>query len=71
VDEGVPVEGESVDQRGAERLLERRSTALLREPDLRKRRAKAYALLARNGFDPDICRDVARQFVERVQQSER
>ncbi len=26
----------------------------LREPDLRKRRAKAYALLARNGFDPDV-----------------
>jgi ribulose-5-phosphate 4-epimerase/fuculose-1-phosphate aldolase len=24
----------------------------MREPDLRKRRAKAYALLARAGFDP-------------------
>ena len=26
-----------------------------REPDLRRRRQKAYALLARNGFTPDVC----------------
>jgi regulatory protein len=40
-------------------LLERKSAALLREPDERKRRQKAYALLARNGFDPETCRVVS------------
>lgn len=47
----------SVDRIAAERLLERRRAALLREPDPRKRLQRAYALLARNGFDPDVCRD--------------
>jgi hypothetical protein len=32
---------------------------VLREPDPRRRRAKAYALLARNGFDPVVCSTVA------------
>jgi regulatory protein len=44
-------------------LLERKRAALSREPDERKRRQKAYALLARNGFDPETCRDVASSFV--------
>ena len=44
------------DDVAARRVLERRSAALLREPDLRRRRAKAYALLARHGFDPGTCR---------------
>lgn len=39
----------------AARLLERRMGALQREPDLRRRRQRAYALLARNGFTPDVC----------------
>jgi len=43
----------------AERLIARKRSALLRELDPRKRRARAYALLARNGFDPDVCRSVA------------
>lgn len=47
------------DQVAAEHLLARKRAALLREPDPRKRRQKAYALLARNGFGPDVCRDVA------------
>ena len=38
----------------ATRLLDRRGAALRREADPRRRRAKAYALLARNGFDPDV-----------------
>ena len=42
---------------GALRLLGRRSTALLRESDARRRRQRAYALLARQGFDPGTCRD--------------
>jgi regulatory protein len=47
------------DEEAATRLLARRGAPLLRELDPRKRRAKAYALLARNGFDPDVCRDAA------------
>jgi regulatory protein len=56
VDGSDPTEaGASADLAAASRLLERRAGALGREPDLRKRRQKAYALLARNGFDPDVC----------------
>jgi regulatory protein len=49
----------AADRAAAGRLIERRQSALHREPDPHKRRQKAYALLARNGFDPEICRDVA------------
>ncbi len=52
----------SVDRAAAERLLERRRAALFREPDLRKRRQKAYALLARNGFDPQVCQEASATF---------
>ncbi|MBX3029202.1 MAG: RecX family transcriptional regulator [Chloroflexi bacterium] len=51
---------DTADAAAARRLLDRRSAALLREPDPRKRRQKAYALLARNGFDPGVCAAVAR-----------
>jgi regulatory protein len=51
------------DRDAATALLERKRAALTREPDERKRRQKAYALLARNGFDPETCRDVASSFV--------
>jgi SOS response regulatory protein OraA/RecX len=44
----------SADDVAAARLLARRGGAVAREPDLRRRRAKAYALLARHGFDPDV-----------------
>jgi regulatory protein len=47
----------------ARRLLERSRRSLDRVADPRQRRAKAYALLARNGFDPDVCRDVAAELV--------
>jgi regulatory protein len=47
----------SADLAAARRLLERKAGALAREPDPRKRRQKAWALLARNGFDPDACRE--------------
>jgi regulatory protein len=43
----------------ARRLLARHERALARVIDPRARRERAYALLARNGFDPDVCRDVA------------
>jgi len=42
------------------RLLDRRRASLDREPDPAKRRQKAYALLARSGFDPDVCNDASR-----------
>ena len=44
------------DLAAAAALLARKRTSLEREADPRKRRQKAYALLARNGFDPDTCR---------------
>jgi regulatory protein len=47
------------DRLAAERLIERHRRALDRIDDPRKRRERAYALLARNGFDPDTCREVA------------
>ena len=46
----------------AGRLLDRHRRSLLRGPDPAKRRQKAYALLARNGFDPDTCRNAALSF---------
>jgi len=39
----------------AERLLVRHAAALGRVADPRRRRQRAYALLARNGFDSEIC----------------
>jgi regulatory protein len=47
------------DRLAAERLIERHNRALDRIEDPRKRRERAYALLARNGFDPETCREVA------------
>jgi regulatory protein len=43
----------SVDAAAAERLLARHARSLDRIADPRQRRQRAYALLARNGFDPD------------------
>jgi len=58
-------EGEAVepDLDAARRLLERNARSLERVADPRQRRARAYALLARNGFDPDVCREVAAEVV--------
>jgi hypothetical protein len=44
-------------------LLERRRRTLDGETDPRKRRQKGYALLARNGFDPDVCRQATTEFM--------
>jgi regulatory protein len=51
----------SPDEAAADRLLAKRMASLVREPDLRKRRQKAYALLARSGFSPDVCARMSRQ----------
>ncbi len=52
----VPV---SADRAAAERLLAKAARSLARVADPRQRRARAYSLLARNGFDPETCREVA------------
>ena len=53
---GVVPEGDGVDLEAARRLLARHERALARVADPRQRRQRAYALLARNGFDPETCR---------------
>ena len=47
------------DRNAAERLLGKNARSLRRIADPRQRRQRAYALLARNGFDPETCREVA------------
>jgi regulatory protein len=49
----------SADTVAAERLIARHARALARVADPRQRRQRAYGLLARNGFDPETCREVA------------
>jgi regulatory protein len=49
--------GEDPDRAAAVALLDRKKMALAREPDVNRRRQKAYALLARNGFGPETCRE--------------
>jgi hypothetical protein len=43
----------SADRAAAERLLARHRRGLARVTDPRRRRQRAYELLARNGFDPE------------------
>jgi len=57
-----PVVEPGADRRAAEKLLARRGAALGRIADPRARRQRAYALLARNGFSPEICREVSTRF---------
>lgn len=51
--------GPSADEAAAERLLARNARTLARVADPRARRQRAYALLARNGFDPAVCATLA------------
>ena len=53
----------SADEVAADRLLWKSRTTLLRVADPRARQQRAYALLARNGFDPEMCREVSARFV--------
>ena len=48
-----------VDLTAARRLLARNERALRRVADPRQRRQRAYALLARHGFDPETCREAS------------
>jgi regulatory protein len=47
------------DLAAARRLLARNARPLDRVRDPRQRRQRAYALLARNGFDPETCREAS------------
>ena len=58
-----PFDRSAADRAAALSLLKRRGSSLLREPDPRRRQHKAYSLLARNGFDPDICRAASAGFL--------
>ena len=52
------------DQAAARRLLDRRGRSLVLEADPRRRRERAYALLARSGFDPGTCREAVVEWLE-------
>ena len=56
-------EGVEVDLEAARRLLARNARSLARVADPRVRRQRAYALLARSGFDPDTCRQASAELV--------
>jgi regulatory protein len=62
-DEEAGTERVEPDEAAAGRLLERRRRDLERVTDPRKRRARAYALLARNGFGPEIAARLAAGFM--------
>jgi regulatory protein len=47
---------DAADLEAATRLLHKRAGSLSRESDPRRRQQRAYALLARHGFTPDVCR---------------
>jgi regulatory protein len=61
---GGDPESPSPDDAAAERLLRRKLPAILREVDPRRRRQRAYALLARSGFAPDLCSSVSRRVLD-------
>lgn len=52
------------DRVAADRLLARNARALDRVADARQRRQRAYALLARNGFDPETCREASARLMD-------
>ena len=58
--ESLGEDGRSADEAAAARLLARHAAALGRVADPRARRQRAYGLLARNGFDPDVAMRVSR-----------
>lgn len=63
-------EDADVDLEAARRLIARNARALDRVADPRARRQRAYALLARNGFDPDVCRQASAELAEEPQESD-
>jgi regulatory protein len=63
-DLNVATDGPGVDDDAARRLIARHERSLARIADPRQRRQRAYALLARNGFDPETCREASAQVAE-------
>lgn len=53
----------SADEAAAERLLAKKLPAIRRESDPRRRLQRAYGLLARNGFGPDVCSSVSKRLL--------
>jgi regulatory protein len=62
-DDAADGTGRGADEVAAERLLRKSRAALMRVADPRVRRQRAYALLARNGFDPEVCRDLSARLI--------
>jgi regulatory protein len=63
IDERGGDDAASVDRAAADRLVARNARALQRIADVRVLRQRAYALLARNGFAPDVCSSVSAELV--------
>jgi regulatory protein len=63
LDDSDGTEVDDPEEAAARRLLDRRRRDLDRVVDPRKRRARAYALLARNGFSPEIAGRLAAALV--------
>jgi regulatory protein len=59
--------GPSADEAAAQRLLARNARLLERVADPRARRQRAYALLARDGFDPATCSGMSAAFMRGVE----
>jgi regulatory protein len=59
-DRAVDEQGVAADEDAARRLLERNARALDRISDPRAKRQRAYALLARNGFDPEVAANLTK-----------
>jgi regulatory protein len=62
--EARATERPDADAAAAWRVLERHANALARVADTRARRQRAYALLARNGFDSDTAVEAINRFEE-------
>lgn len=60
----------NADHAAAKRLLARHERSLTRVTDPRQRRQRAYALLARNGFDPEVCATLAARVVAALPEDE-
>lgn len=60
----------SADEAAAGRLIARNARSLGRIADPSQRRQRAYALLARNGFDPQVCRVVAGRVADEMASDE-
>lgn len=60
----VAAHGSDPDAAAADRLLTRQARTLERETDPRQRRNRAYALLARHGFDSETASSAVRRLIE-------